>query len=83
MVLTVVLSVLAGLAFRKKFRGPGLLFYVAIASLIVPSIVTSLGIALMFRLIDDAIKAYGARLAEPTATRPSHGPVHLRASART
>ena len=29
------------------------------ASLIVPSIVTSLGIALLFRLIDEAIKAFG------------------------
>ncbi len=59
MVLTIVLSVLAGMAFRRKFRGQGLLFYTAIASLIVPSIITSLGIALMFRLIDEAIKAYG------------------------
>lgn len=59
MVLTIVLSVLAGMAFRRKFRGQGLLFYTAIASLIVPSIITSLGIALMFRLFDDAVKAYG------------------------
>ncbi len=59
MVITVVFSVLAGLAFRKKFRGQGLLFYVAVASLIVPSIITSLGIALMFRIFDEAIKAYG------------------------
>ena len=55
--LTVVISVLAGLAFRKRFRGQTILFYVAIASLIVPSIVTSLGIALEFRLIDEAVKA--------------------------
>ncbi|MDX7950111.1 ABC transporter permease [Lichenihabitans sp. Uapishka_5] len=59
MVITVVLSVLAGLGFRKRFRGQGLLFYTAIASLIVPSIITSLGIALMFRELDDALKAYG------------------------
>jgi putative spermidine/putrescine transport system permease protein len=59
MVITVVFSVLAGLAFRKKFRGQGLLFYVAVASLIVPSIITSLGIALMFRIFDEAVKAYG------------------------
>jgi putative spermidine/putrescine transport system permease protein len=57
MVLTVVLSLLAGLAFRKRFRGANLLFYVVVASLIVPSIVVSLGIALEFRLIDDAVKA--------------------------
>ena len=55
MVLTVVISVSAGLAFRRKFRGPAILFYLAIASLIVPSIVTSLGIALEFRVIDDVM----------------------------
>lgn len=60
MVLTVTISVLAGLAFRRGFRGATVLLYVAIASLIVPSIVVSLGIALEFRLIDDAIKAFGA-----------------------
>ena len=60
MVLTVTISVLAGLAFRRRFRGATLLLYVAIASLIVPSIVVSLGIALEFRLIDDGIKALGA-----------------------
>ena len=36
MILTVVLSLSAGLAFRKRFLGANLLFYVAIASLIVP-----------------------------------------------
>ncbi len=55
--LTVVFSTLAGLAYRRRFRGQAVLFYVAIASLIVPSIVTSLGIALLFRLIDMAAKA--------------------------
>jgi putative spermidine/putrescine transport system permease protein len=57
MALTVVLSLLAGLAYRKRFRGATVLFYVVIASLIVPSIVVSLGIGLEFRLFDDAIKA--------------------------
>lgn len=59
MVLTVVISVLAGLAFRRRFAGATLLLYVAIASLIVPSIVVSLGIALEFRLIDGVIKDVG------------------------
>ncbi len=58
-ILTVVLSLSAGLAFRKRFLGANLLFYVAIASLIVPSIVTSLGIALEFRMLDDYLKANG------------------------
>ncbi|SES34128.1 putative spermidine/putrescine transport system permease protein [Tranquillimonas rosea] len=59
MVLTVVISVMAGLAFRRRFPGAMLLLYVAIASLIMPSIVVSLGIGLEFRLIDEAVKAFG------------------------
>jgi len=60
MVLSVVFAFFAGLAFRKGFRGSGALFALAVASLIVPSIVVSLGIGLEFRLIDDAIKAAAA-----------------------
>ncbi len=59
MALTVVLSLSAGLAFRKRFFGSNVLFFVTVASLIVPSIVTSLGIALEFRVLDDALKTYG------------------------
>ncbi len=54
--LTVLLSLLASLAFRKRLRGGNLLFYVTIASLIMPSIVVSLGIGLQFRLLDSGIK---------------------------
>lgn len=57
MALTVLLSVLAGLAFRKKLRGGDALFYVTVASLIMPSIIISLGIGLQFRLLDTGIKA--------------------------
>jgi len=56
MLLTVLLSLGAGLAFRKKFAGSTLLFYVSVASLIMPSIVVSLGIGLQVRLIDTALK---------------------------
>jgi putative spermidine/putrescine transport system permease protein len=56
MVLTVLLSLSAGLAFRKKLAGANLLFYVTVASLIMPSIIVSLGIGLQFRLLDGAIK---------------------------
>ena len=59
MILTVILSVAAGMAFRKKFPGSDTLFYLTISSLIVPSIILSLGIALEFRLIDEAIKLIG------------------------
>ena len=61
MVLTIVLSVAAGMAFRRQFRGATFLFYTAIASLIMPSIITSLGIALEFRLLDDSIIHHGVQ----------------------
>jgi putative spermidine/putrescine transport system permease protein len=56
MALTVVFSVLAGLAFRKKLTGGSVLFFVVVASLIMPSIIVSLGIGLEFRLFDTGIK---------------------------
>jgi len=56
MALTVVFSVLAGLAFRKKLTGGSVLFFVVVASLIMPSIIVSLGIGLEFRLLDTGIK---------------------------
>ena len=57
MAITVVFSVLAGLAFRKKLWGGNALFYVVVASLIMPSIIVSLGIGLEFRLLDTAAKS--------------------------
>ncbi len=56
MLLTVVFSVLAGLAFRKKLAGGTALFYIVVASLIMPSIIVSLGIGLEFRLLDSGVK---------------------------
>ena len=56
MALTVLMSLGAGLAFRKKLAGGDALFYVTVASLIMPSIIVSLGIGLQFRLIDAAVK---------------------------
>lgn len=56
MVFTVVFSVLAGLAFRKKLWGGNALFFVVVASLIMPSIIVSLGIGLEFRLLDTGMK---------------------------
>ena len=58
MALTVLLSLCAGLAYRKKLPGGTALFYVVVASLIMPSIIVSLGIGLMFRLLDTAIKGW-------------------------
>jgi putative spermidine/putrescine transport system permease protein len=51
MVVTVVVSVMGGLAFRKKFPGSGVLFYLTVASLIIPSILISLGVGLIFGLL--------------------------------
>ena len=48
MVITVVFSVMGGLAFRKKFVGSGFVFYLVITSLIIPSILISLGVGLIF-----------------------------------
>jgi putative spermidine/putrescine transport system permease protein len=48
MVTTVVVSVMGGLAFRKKFRGSGVLFYLVISALVIPSILVSLGVGLVF-----------------------------------
>jgi putative spermidine/putrescine transport system permease protein len=59
MVLTVLLSLAAGYAFRRGFRGADVVFYTAVASLIVPSIIVSLGIAVEFRLLDETIKWLG------------------------
>lgn len=65
MIFTVILSLCAGLAFREKFRGSAGLFYLTIASLIIPSIAISLGIALQFRLLDETIKWLGQTLDIP------------------
>lgn len=62
MLVTVLFSVAAGLAYRGRFRGATPLFYIVVASLIVPSIVVSLGIGLGFRLLDDQVMAVGRAL---------------------
>jgi putative spermidine/putrescine transport system permease protein len=58
MTLTMLMSVLAGMAFRKKLKGGNALFYITVASLIMPSIIVSLGIGLQFRLIDSGLKSF-------------------------
>jgi putative spermidine/putrescine transport system permease protein len=66
MAATVVIAVAAGLAFRRRFVGSSALFTLTVASLIVPSILVSLGIGLLFSLtgIDPAwySSAFGAHL---------------------
>jgi len=50
-VLAVGMSVLAAMAFRQRFKGSTVLFYLTIASLIVPSILISLGLGVMFQVM--------------------------------
>ena len=50
MAVTVVVALLAGLAFRQRFKGASFIFCLTVASLIVPSILVSLGIGLLFRI---------------------------------
>lgn len=51
LVLSVVVSVMGGLAFRSRFKGSTLLFYLTISSLIVPSVLVSLGIGIAFQVL--------------------------------
>lgn len=48
MVTTVIVSVMGGLAFRKRFAGSTVLFYLIITSLVIPSILISLGVGLIW-----------------------------------
>src|SRR5260370_28638196 len=49
LVITVVISIMAGLAFRDRFRGATAVFDMAIASLIIAGLVLGLGVGLMFQ----------------------------------
>src|SRR5262245_14756728 len=63
---TVVVSVAAGLGFRRRFPGSGFLFYLAVASLIMPSLLVGFGIGLGFKFLgikaDLFTSALGAQL---------------------
>ncbi|MCB0090196.1 MAG: ABC transporter permease [Caldilineaceae bacterium] len=48
MSICIVVGTMVGQAFRQKFRGAKFLFYLSVTSLIVPSILVSLGIGVMF-----------------------------------
>src|SRR5271169_1603031 len=49
--LTAAISVAAGLGFRRKFPGSGVLFYFAVASLVMPSLLVGFGIGLGFQFL--------------------------------
>ena len=67
LVATVVISVAAGLAFRRRFIGSTTVFYSALISLIVPGLVLSIGILVTFNRVLSAKatwwgSAFGAHL---------------------
>jgi putative spermidine/putrescine transport system permease protein len=62
MAATVLFSFLAGLAFRRRFRGSTILLYLAIASLVMPSVVVSLGIGALFEMLGIERSWYGSAL---------------------
>ena len=62
MVLTVLISVTAGFAFRRRFWGSSIVFYAAIASLIVPGLVLSIGTLVTFRYLGLTAAWYSSAL---------------------
>lgn len=52
MLVTVVVSLMGGMAFRRRFIGSQLVFYLIMTSLIIPSILVSLGVGILFNLLD-------------------------------
>jgi putative spermidine/putrescine transport system permease protein len=70
-VLTVVMSVAAGLGFRRRFPGSGVLFYLAVASLVMPSLLVGFGIGLGFQVLGLPMGLYTSALgAQLTWTLP-------------
>ena len=68
---TVVFSVLAGLGFRRRFAGATPIFYMAVASLIVPGLILSIGIGLGFQFAGIPPRWYSSALgAQLTWTLP-------------
>jgi len=65
-IITVVVAVAGGLAFRRPFPGAGIVFYLVIASLVMPSLLVGFGIGLGFQFLglqpDLFTSALGAQL---------------------
>jgi putative spermidine/putrescine transport system permease protein len=62
MVITVLICVTAGFAFRRRFVGSTVIFYTAVASLIVPGLVLSIGILVTFRYLGLTATWWGSAL---------------------
>ncbi|WP_257168754.1 ABC transporter permease [Bradyrhizobium sp. SRS-191] len=50
-IITVVISFLAGLGFRRRFKGDSVVFYMMIGSLVAPGLVLGLGTGLLFQAL--------------------------------
>jgi putative spermidine/putrescine transport system permease protein len=69
--LTVIFSIMAGVAYRRRFVGASFVFYMAIASLIMPGLLISLGGGLMFQFLGMKTNWYTSALgAQLTWTLP-------------
>ena len=62
MIITIIVSVAAGLAFRKRFFGSTILFYTALTSLIMPGLVLSIGTLVAFQFLDLPTRWYSSAL---------------------
>lgn len=71
LLLTVVISVMAGLAFRRRFFGATAVFYLAVASLIMPGLLVGLGVGLVYQTMGVTATWFGSALgAQLTWTLP-------------
>jgi putative spermidine/putrescine transport system permease protein len=52
MIISTVLGMMAAQAFRRRFRGSGVVFYLWLLGIIVPGITVSLGLALVFQRLE-------------------------------
>jgi len=69
--LTVAISVMAGLAFRRRFLGATAVFYLAVASLIMPGLLVGLGVGLLYQTVGVTPTWFGSALgAQLTWTLP-------------
>jgi len=50
--IAIIISVMASLAFRQRFKGAKSLFYLTISSLVVPGVLISLGIGITFQVLN-------------------------------
>ncbi|MFB0994373.1 MAG: ABC transporter permease [Paracoccaceae bacterium] len=62
MVMTILISVIAGFGFRRKFTGSSTIFYISIACLIIPGLVLSIGILVTARFLGISANWYSTGL---------------------